>query len=334
MEVNLSNKRRDPSIQLIRVIACMMVFTVHFGQRVDLSGTIRDFTDFGSLGVELFFLISGFLAGKTFFSNPDLNIKEYYLKRAIAILPLYFFVVIYYFITENIINQFVSCIPLDESGIGWFRYLFLLNGFFNSDTYFWSNLGITWTIPIFMFFYLIAPWILRKTNGVFSSVVVWGIVFVTTKLLGHFYPCSISNNLHLLFLGVILYFCSIKQMHKPAILIFQMATIFSIILEKHSFTYIFVFASIILILNKMNDNFTLPIKLQKIIDVLDSYSYTLYLMHGVVFCSLLDRLNTLGISKVLIGIIAIIGTFFATWIVGKYIEKPTQNLLRKKLLKN
>jgi len=48
-------------------------------------------------------LISGFLAIKTF-TEKNVDVKNYYLKRIIAIIPLYYLVVAYYFITENIIN--------------------------------------------------------------------------------------------------------------------------------------------------------------------------------------------------------------------------------------
>ena len=132
----LLNKPRNVSIQLLRVCACILVFVVHFGQRVGLSGTLRLFTDFGRFGVQLFFLISGFLAAKAICDNPEIDVKKYYLKRAIAILPLYYLVIFYYFITENILNHFVSVIPPDDLGLGWFRYLFLLNGVLNSYTSF------------------------------------------------------------------------------------------------------------------------------------------------------------------------------------------------------
>lgn len=325
-------EKRNVSIQLLRVGACLLVFLVHFGQRVDLSGILRVFTDFGRYGVQLFLLISGFLAGRTFFDNPEVNVWTYYKKRAIAILPLYYLVILYYFITENILNHFVSVIPADELGLGWFRYIFLLNGFFNSDTYFWSNLGITWTIPIFAFFYLIAPWILRKVKSVAASIVVWLCVFAITKVLGMFYSCVMFSNLHMLFLGAVVYACVKNKCSLPAIAVFALLAICMTILKKELYVYISSFACIMLALTTAG-NVCLPGWLQRTIDTLDKYSYTLYLMHGVVFCSVIDRLNLMGVSRAIIAAIAVIGTFVATLIVGKFIEKPIQNLLKKRILK-
>ncbi len=309
-----------------------MVFVVHFGQRVGLSGAVRTFTDFGAYGVQLFLLISGFLACKTFFANSNKNIREYYKKRMIAILPLYYLVIIYYFVSENILNSIIDVIPADELGLRWLRYIFLLNGFLNSDTYFWSNLGITWTIPIFMFFYLIAPWLLRKANSVMYTVFVWFIIFTTTQVLDEIYTCKIFSYLHILFLGAVIYACVHKKRDKFALVFLLLSSICMIILHQSEYAYVFIFACLILVLVSI-DKINLPDWLQTIVNILDKYSYTLYLMHGVVFCSLIDRLNILGVSKILIAVLAIIGTVVATWFVGKYIEKPIQKLLEKHFLK-
>jgi len=324
--------KRNVSIQLLRVCACIMVFVVHFGQRVSLSGVVRSLTDFGAYGIQLFLLISGFLAGKTFFGNPNVDVFNYYKKRVIAILPLYYLVILYYFISENILNRFVSVIPMDELGVGWFRYIFILNGFLNSDTYFWSNLGITWTIPIFVFFYLIAPWILRRINTVFFSILVWFAVFVFTKGLNEFYTCVIFDNLHVLFLGVVIFACVHNKSSSIATVLFLVLALCMLIFGKTKYAYISIFSCLLLTMSSW-ETLLLPKWLQRIIDALDEYSYTLYLVHGVVFCSLLDRLNLIGVPKILIAIIAVVGTFFATWIVGKFIERPIQRFLTKRLLK-
>ncbi len=309
-----------------------MVFIVHFGQQMDFRGFIRDFTNFGAQGVDLFFLISGFLAGKTFLDNANINVKKYYIKRAIAILPLYYSVIFYYFISENLLNQISSVIPPDNLGIGWFRYIFLLNGFLNSDTSFWSNLGMTWTIPIFMFFYLIAPWILRKVRTVFSSVVVWLVVCIITKVCTNFYECSILSNIHILFLGVVIYACTKSAYNAHAIVFFSAVAICMSILENQTYTHISVFACIILALTAI-DNICFPDWLQRIINILDKYSYTLYLAHGIIFCSVIKVLRLVETSETIIAITAIFGTIIATWLVGKYIEKPIQKLLKKHLIK-
>ena len=323
--------RRNPAIQILRVFGCVIVFMIHFGQVTYLSGVLRKFTDFGSSGVQLFFLISGFLAANTFWENSAVDIKTYYIKRAIAILPLYYLVILYFIITETILNYFVGHIPPDELHLGWFRYIFVLNGLLNIGAPYWLNLGGTWTVSVFASFYLVAPWILRKTKTVLSAIFVWVTIFVLTGYLRSIYSCYIVESIHWLFLGNVLYVCVQKNVHQQAILVFLGAIICSIILNRTTYAYVSVFAIAILLLTTM-DNLTLPNKMQKTIHVLDKYSYTLYLMHGVVFTSLINRLNSLDLPTVFVGITAIIGSAFATWFVGTFMEKPIQRFLRQKFL--
>lgn len=327
----VEESRRNHSIQLLRVVACLLVFMVHFGQRMELDGMARRITDFGSRGVQLFFLISGYLAASTFVGKQNVDVRKYYTKRAIAVLPLYYLAISYYFITENFLNQFYDVIPTDELGMGWLRYLFLLNGFLNSETYFWSNLGITWTIPIFVFFYLTAPWILRRVKDVRSGLLVWGSVLLACKGIQWIYPCTIANHLPYLFWGVVLYCCASEGVSAQAIAWFAAAALGFLTIKNSMAAYICLFSCILLAMLEI-PNFALPGRIQRVVDTLDRYSYTLYLMHGVVFCSLIDRLVYRDVPKIFIVVLAVMGTSAATWIVGKYMEKPIQSALRKRFL--
>ena len=288
-------KKRNQAIQILRVVACIMVFFVHFGQRLSITGTIGSLFDFGKYGVQLFFLISGFLAAKTFKENKKVNIKEYYIKRLITLLPLYYFVILIYFILENICNKYMNTIPVDNTGLYWLRYIFLLNGFINSDTYFWSNLGITWTIPIFAFFYIIAPFILKRVKSFSSSIVCYLSIFGVSRILNYIYECNIFTYIHYLFLGVLLYYSLKEKKEVITSLVFLILCLIAGIFLKFEWLYVFVFCSIILLLSKVK--FKLPKFLESIINILDKYSYTLYLGHGVIFCGILDKLILFGTSE-------------------------------------
>ena len=139
-------------------------------------------------------------------------------------------------------------------------------------------------------------------------------------------------SLHFLFLGVVIYACIHKKCNLTATVLFLAAALCMIILDKTLYAYVFIFSCFLLIMASW-DAIVLSKWLQQLINTIDEYSYTLYLVHGVVFCSLLDRLKIIGVSNIIIAIIAVIGTFFATWIVGKFIEKPIQQVLTRYLLK-
>ena len=66
---------RNKSIDLIRGIAIIMVFIVHYGQSF---GT-PEITEFGQMGCQLFFLVSGYVCCYSY--KKCKNAFEFYLRR-------------------------------------------------------------------------------------------------------------------------------------------------------------------------------------------------------------------------------------------------------------
>ena len=113
-------------ISICRVAACLLVFVVHAGQYMNLGGIARRITDFGQFGVHLFFIISGYLAIMSLASGRVTSILNYYKKRCLRLLPLYYLIILIFLIVDEFL---LKSVPPDELGLGWFRYIFLLNGF-------------------------------------------------------------------------------------------------------------------------------------------------------------------------------------------------------------
>ena len=321
-------KDRNISIQLLRIIACTGVFCVHFGQRVELEGIVRTFFDSCKYCVQLFFIISGLLAAKGL--NNKHSVIFYYKKRIISILPLYYLVILWYFITENILNIFFHQIPPDILGLRWFRYIFILNGFIGSDTFFWSNIGGTWTIPVFAFFYLIAPLIMMFVISWKKAFWTMISAFVLTKILVQIYYCTIFDNIYYFFIGIFIYYCHKEKKLMLCSVGFLILTLSTVILGNAWYPGFFALLTCIC----LQGNIQLSASTQKVVCYLDEHSYTLYLVHGAVFYSIIDRIGygRLGVPKSIIGIAAITLSLAGTVIVHKWIEKPTQNLLKEKML--
>ena len=90
---------------------------------------------------------------------------------------------------------------------------------------------------------------------------------------------------------------------------------------------IFVVSSLFAVMIMLSDSYSINNRyLLRVFDVLDEHSYTLYLVHGIVFCGIIDKFEVGLVLRVLI---AVVGTAFLTWIVHKLYEKPVQSLLRK-----
>lgn len=67
-------------------------------------------------------------------------------------------------------------------------------------------------------------------------------------------------------------------------------------------------------------------KLQQVIDKLDKYSYTMYLVQGVVFEEIISKY---GLSTRKIFLVGVFGTGLLTYTVYNFYEKPVHNMLKK-----
>lgn len=75
-------KERNLNLNLIRIFAAGMVLAEHITQTLGIE------FEAGAYGVQLFFIMSGYLA---FYSmaNKRYSVMEYYKNRAVRILPTY-----------------------------------------------------------------------------------------------------------------------------------------------------------------------------------------------------------------------------------------------------
>lgn len=312
---------KKENIQLWRVFSCILVFTVHLGQRLALEGNVRKLTDFGEYGVYFFFIISGFLIANSYYLYGNKNIKLFIFKRVIKILPLYYSVILYYFL----VHHFIFCdVPEDKTGLGWFRYLFILNSIIPcTKTYFWDNLGITWTIPYFVFAYITIPFILKFIKTYKTSIILFSFsLFIANYFIQPEGWFSLLRGIPYFIEGIIIYYCikEGRQIITSTILAFLI--IFHITLGRID-TYLYSYIFMLLILITENLCFTSNI-IKKILKKSDQYSYTFYLVHGIVFIHILDRHDWGRFTEALIGII---GTLILTLIVNNFIEKPLQRLI-------
>ena len=96
--------------------------------------------------------------------------------------------------------------------------------------------------------------------------------------------------------------------------------------NKTDIPYILTFSILILLCIDIEEK-QLEIKYKRIIDIIDQYSYALYLMQGVFICSFVDPIKKI-ISDWQVGLIVIVGTLLFTIIGHNYIEMPLQKVLK------
>ena len=166
-----------PVFDMLRVLATVMVFAIHFAGFRNLPKPNFIFVLFRHLnyGVCLFFAMSGYLIMQSLENSA--NLKEYFIKRVSRIVPAYFAILIFGIIVWDII---LGQMPEDSMlGIGWLRYFLFLNGIVPSNEYYyWNDLWGLWTMSCFMLFYLLAPFIKRYVKNYRASLVMVVCVIV------------------------------------------------------------------------------------------------------------------------------------------------------------
>lgn len=158
-------------LDTLRTLAIVLVLLRHSIRPFlpDLSDTtvddaiwtpIKNLMANGWVGVDLFFLLSGFLIAQPFLRSPDVSIKKFYQNRMIRIFPVYFLV-----LTLVVIGFFPYYTPPSEN---LFQSI-ILHGFFLHD-YTGSDINVVfWSLGVELKFYLIAPFILIFTGRYIHS---------------------------------------------------------------------------------------------------------------------------------------------------------------------
>ncbi len=173
---------RIESIDALRGFAAICVLAIHaIGESRDIYPKFIEYLiQNGGLGVQLFFVISGFSMFLTLGRNPTLdnkNIFSFYLRRIFRIMPLFLCVLIFSFILKNYI------LNLSEISIGNFlAHLFIIDSF---NPYWMSNgiIGVEWTISVEMIFYFFVPVFFKYIKNKKDSI----IVFISSIIISSIY---------------------------------------------------------------------------------------------------------------------------------------------------
>lgn len=177
-----------PAIDSLRFFAFLFVFLGHMSLPV-----IPDmFAKISWYGVELFFLISGFLITKILSSEYSLTskikISNYFIRRILRIWPLYFtylaMVVIYFWIS-------IHALPDGRRLAG---NLFFIDNIFSAFYGYNHNKGTShlWSISLEEQYYLFLPfftlWLLKQKNAmVHISILVIFILLMLGKLIAIYF---------------------------------------------------------------------------------------------------------------------------------------------------
>ena len=265
-------------------------------------------------------------------SENGCSILDYWKKRAIRILPVYYLVIIYGIILHLVIMKEWR---LDELHLYWLRYLLLLNCIVpRAVEGYWNNLYATWTIFIFVFFYFFLPFI-KSWVKTFKISIVMEILFILLTQIsimyggGWLWPIEYMQFFGI---GIIAYFAIKDKKITVAMWIYgSFLLIFLIYRDSISMTLIYSIIFVMILLGTLNTQIR-HLKAKTFILFLDKYSYTFYLSHAIIM-EVIDLIKKNYIlSKFSIMLIAILGSIFLSYIVKNCENKITKQLFKRKRL--
>lgn len=187
--------RRVIELDGLRGLAIALVLLLHYVMRAPPAGqALRDATprlwallDLSWCGVDLFFVISGFLIGGILLDHrgsPALR-KTFYLRRACRILPAYAMLLVFAFST-----LFANPAPASSGTVPLYAYALFIHNFWTlAGAHVVAFLVPTWSIAIEEQFYLVAPFVvpllsLRTLRRVLVACIVLAPLLRLLSVLG------------------------------------------------------------------------------------------------------------------------------------------------------
>ena len=168
-------------LDFLRAIAVILVFFWHF-RRYGIPDWLNGISKFGWTGVDLFFVLSGYLIGAQLFSKiskaKPISAYRFYFKRFFRIIPAYLVVLILYF-TVPLFNERDDISPL------WKFLTFTMN--FGLDYQNAGSFSHAWSLCIEEQFYFLFPLIVillskikaeNKAMLILLGIFVFGVITI------------------------------------------------------------------------------------------------------------------------------------------------------------
>ena len=153
---------RLPALDAVRGVAILLVILHNQTGRYPSLHLQQIFAN-GWMGVDLFFVLSGFLITGILLDarESESYFKIFYARRCLRICPLYYSLLIFMFVAVPLLRPSEAQTVFDRSSPWWAYPLFLQTFLVPNPTQATGPLGVTWSLAIEEQFYLVWPWIVR-----------------------------------------------------------------------------------------------------------------------------------------------------------------------------
>lgn len=176
---------RIPQLDGLRGVAVLMVVLFHYINNgyplaeQDNLGTFENIlvkvTYFGWTGVDLFFVLSGFLIGSILFKNigsPNF-FRTFYIRRAARIIPVYFMLLIVFWVVKQT-SWYQSDAYIFQKNLPLLPYFLFLQNFVMSFAGHFGPEALTptWSLAVEEQFYLLIPLLIFYTPPRFLKYII------------------------------------------------------------------------------------------------------------------------------------------------------------------
>ncbi len=359
----MNTVKRVPQIDGLRAIAIMLVVSFHYinnqliNSRLYLGKLSAKLFSFGWAGVDLFFVLSGFLIGGILISNKNKQnyFSTFYIRRFLRIIPNYYLLVIIFVLICSAPLFWGKSYLASNTVLPLWSYFTMLQNLFMAKL---NNMGnaamsVTWSIAIEEQFYLIMPLIIYFTNTKILPYLL--IIFIVAAIFFRsiysvagvsfnipayvLLPCrmdAISFGVLLAWINVeygIENFVSKHYKTLLGLLLFSAITcitLFTIYQDigiiRNTLFALFFTCCIAIALGKSNSIYS-QLLTNKTLNWIGKISYSLYLFHylilrstKVVFAKSHNLQNPLWLFTA--SVTALIVSIFFSWLVYKFLESP------------
>lgn len=328
----MSQRKRFTEIDALRGLAALAVVLFHYTTRYEerfgeVSGGFSEYFSLGEYGVQLFFIISGFVIYMSILKVK--SVSDFAIKRSFRLYPAYIFAVVLTF-------TIVSLASIDQLKIDIMPALINLTMF--QDFLGAPRVdGVYWTLRVEMTFYILMGILLffKVEKKVMPIAISWLAfsVFIqllhssvdtdATALIREF---SIASFSHMFIIGIMFYCIwqhgsQLKYHAVIAACVLYDLTFMSI--ENALITSLFVVIFYLVINSK------LQFLSSPVLVFFGTISYPLYLIHQNIGYVIINQMHFMGLTHPIFTVMLVGATVLAAYLIFRYVETPVQNALYK-----
>jgi peptidoglycan/LPS O-acetylase OafA/YrhL len=172
-------RQKIPQLDAVRGIAILVVLAhnLHGFDSLPLSYL----TNYGWMGVDLFFALSGFLiTGILLDSKSSAGyFRNFYARRCLRIWPLYYSVLILMFVIVPLARPQDTAELLQRSSPWWSYPFFLQNFLVAQPALAVGPLGVSWSLAVEELFYLVWPFFVKLFSPARLQILAWAVLLAS-----------------------------------------------------------------------------------------------------------------------------------------------------------